>query len=49
MRSPWNVRLAGCPPAKRAGAGIAVVIASTSSNVVSSGRRAAIDRAMRSA
>ena len=40
IRIAWKVRLAGWPPAKRAGAGIAALIASTSSKVVSSGRRA---------
>ena len=34
IRIAWKVRLAGWPPANRAGAGIAAVIASTSSNVV---------------
>ena len=34
IRIAWKVRLAGWPPAKRAGAGIAAVIASTSSKVV---------------
>ena len=33
IRIAWKVRLAGWPPAKRAGAGIAALIASTSSNV----------------
>ena len=50
IRRPWKVRLAGCPPAKRAGAGMAAVIASTSSKVVSIGARGAtISRAIRSA
>ena len=43
IRIAWNVRLAGWPPAKRAGAGIAAVIASTSSNVVASVTCAAAD------
>ena len=30
MRIAWNTRLAGCPPAKRAGAGSADLIVSTS-------------------
>ena len=30
MRSAWNVRLAGCPPVRRAGAGIDSRITSTS-------------------
>ena len=37
MRMAWKTRLAGWPPAKRAGAGIASVTTSTSSLVVSSG------------
>ncbi len=37
MRSAWNVRLAGCPPARRAEAGMAALIMSTSSPVVSTG------------
>ena len=47
MRSAWKERLAGCPPAKRAGAGIAETIVSTSSWVVSIGAllAAAHDRA----
>ena len=52
IRIAWNVRLAGWPPPNRAGAGIAAVIASTSSNVVASGassRRRTISRAIRSA
>jgi hypothetical protein len=48
-RIAWNVRFAGWPPAKRDGAGIAAVIASTSSKVVASGRRRRISPAMRSA
>ena len=39
MRIAWNERLAGWPPAKRARAGIAAVITSTSSLVVSIGSR----------
>ena len=42
IRIAWKVRLAGWPPAKRAGVGIAFVIASTSSKVVSSGRERSI-------
>ena len=52
MRIAWKVRLAGCPPANRAGAGMAAVIASTSSKVVVSGlraRRRSIWAAIRSA
>ena len=50
IRMPWNVRLAGCPPANRAGAGIAAVIASTSSKVVVRGARGGrSSRAIRSA
>ena len=52
IRIAWKERLAGCPPPKRAGAGIAAVIASTSSKVVASGpssRRRTISRAIRSA
>ena len=37
MRRAWKVRLAGWPPAKRAGAGIAALMTSTSSCVVSIG------------
>ena len=50
MRMPWKVRLAGWPPPKRAGAGTAAVMASTSSKVVSIGRlerRRTISSAMR--
>ena len=42
MRIAWKVRLAGWPPAKRAGAGIAAVIASLSSKVVVSSARGKI-------
>jgi hypothetical protein len=48
----WKLRLAGWPPANRAGAGIAAVIASTSSNVVLRSpprRRRTISFAIRSA
>jgi hypothetical protein len=51
IRIAWNVRLAGWPEPKRAGIGIACVIASTSSKVVVSGplaRRRSISRAIRS-
>ena len=41
IRIAWNVRLAGWPPAKRAGAGMAAVIASLSSKVVVSSCAAA--------
>ena len=41
IRIAWKVRLAGWPPAKRAGAGIAAVIASLSSKVVVELRAAA--------
>src|SRR5712691_1767115 len=37
MRSAWNTRLAGCPSPKRAGAGIAALIVSTRSPVLSKG------------
>ena len=49
IRSAWKERLAGWPPAKRAGAGIAELIVSTSSSVVSIGacsRRRTIARAI---
>ena len=52
IRIAWKERLAGWPPAKRAGAGIADLIASTSSCVVSIGvcaRRRTIARAIRGA
>ena len=37
IRMAWKIRLAGCPPLRRAGAGIAVLIISTNSPVVSIG------------
>ena len=37
MRMAWKTRLAGCPPFRRAGAGIASLIKSTNSPVVSIG------------
>ena len=37
MRIAWKIRFAGCPPLRLAGAGIAVLIISTSSPVVSIG------------
>ncbi len=49
IRIAWKVRLAGCPPAKRAGAGIAWQMVSTSSWVLRSGatsRRLPIARAI---
>src|SRR4051794_13711527 len=49
MRIAWNVRRAGCGPRRRAGAGIARLIASTRSNVEVSGRARTISRAMRRA
>ena len=55
IRNAWNVRLAGCPPARRAGAGIERRTSSTSRALVSNGCRsrsrsiaAAIRRAKRS-
>ena len=50
IRSAWNVRFAGWPPANAAGAGIAETTVSTSCCVVRSGssaRRRTIARAMR--
>ena len=52
IRIAWKVRLAGWPPANRAGAGMAAVIASLSSKVVVSSarpRRRTISPAIRSA
>src|SRR4051794_17052455 len=46
MRMAWKVRLAGWPPAKRAGAGTERLMTSTSSCVVSSGRLRTIARAI---
>jgi hypothetical protein len=37
IRSAWKTRLAGCPPANRAGAGTARVMTSTSAIVESIG------------
>ena len=37
MRSAWNVRFAGCPPARRAEAGMAALMMSTSCSLVSMG------------
>ena len=33
IRTAWKIRLAGCPPLRRAGAGIASLIMSTNSSV----------------
>ncbi len=49
MRIAWNVRLAGWPPVRRAGAGIAETTTSASRAVVSIGRAATIAAAMRRA
>ena len=46
IRIAWKLRLAGWPPPKRAEAGIPALIASTSSEVVESGRRRLISRAI---
>ena len=49
IRRAWKTRLAGCPSPKRAGAGIAALIVSTSSPVRSNGcsrRRRTIARAI---
>ena len=47
MRMAWNVRLAGWPPVRRAGAGMAAVTISASSAVDSIGRAATMAAAMR--
>ena len=39
MRSAWKVRLAGCPPVRRAGAGISAYSSSTSRPEVVNGSR----------
>ena len=49
MRIAWNVRFAGCPPRRRAGAGIASRTIEASWRVDSIGRAATIARAMRDA
>ena len=49
MRIAWKVRLAGCPPVRRAGAGMASRTISASSVVVVTGRAATIAAAMRRA
>ena len=49
MRIAWNVRLAGCPPRRRAGAGIASRTIAASCTVESIGRAATIARAIRGA
>src|SRR3954452_6912030 len=46
MRSAWKTRFAGCPSPKRAGAGIELLITSTSSPVRSNGRWRTIARAI---
>ena len=46
IRIAWKVRLAGWPPPKRAAVGIPALIAATSSEVVLSGRRRTISRAI---
>ena len=47
IRMAWNVRLAGCPPVRRAAAGIAAVTMAASSVVDSMGRAATIALAIR--
>ena len=49
MRMAWNVRLAGWPPRRRAGAGMASRTTSASSVVEVTGRAATMARAMRAA
>ena len=49
MRIAWKVRLAGWPPLRRAGAGIASRTISASCSVSVIGRAATIARAMRAA
>ena len=49
MRMAWNERLAGWPPVRRAGAGMAARTISASSVVVATGRAATIALAMRRA
>ena len=49
IRMAWNVRLAGWPPVRRAGAGMAPVITAASAAVDSSGRAATMAVAIRCA